>query len=316
MKNLDPETKPTGLFPPRRAGCQHEVDKSECSAFTGPLAWTPVGALAPGTGATSPPGSRRTWSGPPPDPGEELTREERLIENQALRHADTPDACSSGHSAPDLADASRGTESSPRRPGRGPSIGLPQGSLDGSLTCVTQGGTITQVPKFDTLMTFHEGYPAARNEDYEGAVTDVWNIILNHYFNQSNGFVRRTGDLLEEGFIIMPNTDRRHLIKAIAMLAPFHNADRALYNPAGFDGLPQSSASNKRSFAARDNFTLRPLSCHRTEVDRLEKAAAAEEAEVARKRTKAQELLKTIKEKEGKTGALVLRTKEIEMNME
>ncbi|GFG07309.1 hypothetical protein IFM5058_03356 [Aspergillus udagawae] len=36
----------------------------------------------------------------------------------------------------------------------------------------------------------------------------------------------------------------------------------------------------------------------RAEVDRLEKAAAAEEAEVARKRTKAQELLKAIKAKE------------------
>ncbi|GIC92481.1 uncharacterized protein Aud_008947 [Aspergillus udagawae] len=73
-----------------------------------------------------------------------------------------------------------------------------------------------------------------------------------------------------------------------------------------------------------------------TEVDRLEKTAAAEEAEVARKRTKAQELLKAIKAKEeekekkekkdkkgkegkegkGKTGALVLRSKENEMNME
>ncbi|GIJ90883.1 hypothetical protein Asppvi_009848 [Aspergillus pseudoviridinutans] len=60
----------------------------------------------------------------------------------------------------------------------------------------------------------------------------------------------------------------------------------------------------------------------RPEVDRLEKAAAAEEAEVARKRTKAKELLKAIKEKEeekdkeGKTGALVFRSKENEMDME
>jgi hypothetical protein len=71
-------------------------------------------------------------------------------------------------------------------------------------------------------------------------------------------------------------------------------------------------------------------------VDWLEKTAAAEETGVARKRTKAQELLKAIKAKEeekekkekkdkegkegkegkGKTDALVLRSKEKDMNME
>ncbi|GFF37766.1 hypothetical protein IFM58399_05006 [Aspergillus lentulus] len=76
----------------------------------------------------------------------------------------------------------------------------------------------------------------------------------------------------------------------------------------------------------------------RAEVDRLEKAAAAEQAEAARKRSKAQELLKAIKEKEeenekeekekenkedkeakkgkAKTCALVVRAKENEMEME
>ncbi|KAF4212844.1 hypothetical protein CNMCM8980_010076 [Aspergillus fumigatiaffinis] len=67
----------------------------------------------------------------------------------------------------------------------------------------------------------------------------------------------------------------------------------------------------------------------RAEVDRLEKAAAAEEAEVVRKRSKAKELLRAIKEKEeeeekekkdkegkAKTCALVVRAKENEMEME
>ncbi|RHZ70626.1 hypothetical protein CDV55_102422 [Aspergillus turcosus] len=53
------------------------------------------------------------------------------------------------------------------------------------------------------------------------------------------------------------------------------------------------------AFSSRESIRLEDGFVHqnRAEVDRLEKAAAAEEAEVARKRTKAQELLKAIKEK-------------------
>jgi hypothetical protein len=40
----------------------------------------------------------------------------------------------------------------------------------------------------------HDEYKAARDEDFEGAVTGVWNLLLNHYFDQSNGFVHRTQD--------------------------------------------------------------------------------------------------------------------------
>ncbi|RLL94957.1 hypothetical protein CFD26_104729 [Aspergillus turcosus] len=59
----------------------------------------------------------------------------------------------------------------------------------------------------------------------------------------------------------------------------------------------------------------------RADVDRLEKAAATEEAEDAHKRAKAQELLKAIKEKKdkegkGMTGALATRSKENEMDTE
>ncbi|RHZ64295.1 uncharacterized protein CDV56_108364 [Aspergillus thermomutatus] len=67
------------------------------------------------------------------------------------------------------------------------------------------------------VLTFHDEYRAARDQDYEGAVTGVWDLLLNYYFNQSNGFVHRTQDKVEGGYVDMssyqwvvrPNQPRR-----------------------------------------------------------------------------------------------------------
>ncbi|GIJ98443.1 hypothetical protein Aspvir_000560 [Aspergillus viridinutans] len=59
------------------------------------------------------------------------------------------------------------------------------------------------IEPYDTLLTFHDEYRAASVQDYEGAVTGVWNLLLNHYFNQKDGFVHRTQDKVERGYVDM-----------------------------------------------------------------------------------------------------------------
>ncbi|KAG2012354.1 hypothetical protein GB937_007183 [Aspergillus fischeri] len=39
--------------------------------------------------------------------------------------------------------------------------------------------------------------------DYEGTVTGVWDLLLKHYFNESDGFVYRTPDKVEGGYVDM-----------------------------------------------------------------------------------------------------------------
>ncbi|PKX99085.1 uncharacterized protein P174DRAFT_416784 [Aspergillus novofumigatus IBT 16806] len=43
---------------------------------------------------------------------------------------------------------------------------------------------ISLASKYDTVLTFHDEYRAASVQDYEGAVTGVWDLLLNYYFNQ------------------------------------------------------------------------------------------------------------------------------------
>ncbi|KAF4219840.1 hypothetical protein CNMCM8980_004776 [Aspergillus fumigatiaffinis] len=70
---------------------------------------------------------------------------------------------------------------------------------------------------YDTLLTFHDEYRAASAQDYEGAVSGVWDLLLNYYFNQKDGFVHRTQDKVEGGYVDMssyqwavrPNQPRR-----------------------------------------------------------------------------------------------------------
>ncbi|RLL99573.1 hypothetical protein CFD26_108065 [Aspergillus turcosus] len=57
------------------------------------------------------------------------------------------------------------------------------------------------VKLYNTLLTFHDEYRATSDQDFEGAVTGVWDLLLNYYFNQSNGFIHRTEDKTIKGFI-------------------------------------------------------------------------------------------------------------------
>ncbi|GFF36090.1 LOW QUALITY PROTEIN: hypothetical protein IFM46972_04780 [Aspergillus udagawae] len=59
------------------------------------------------------------------------------------------------------------------------------------------------IQPYDTLLTFHDESAAASVQDYEGAGTGVWDLLLNHYFNQRDGFVHRTQDKVEGGYVDM-----------------------------------------------------------------------------------------------------------------
>jgi hypothetical protein len=64
--------------------------------------------------------------------------------------------------------------------------------------------------------TFHDEYQAASVEDFEGAVTGVWDLLLRHYFSQSDGSVHRTQDRVRGyvdinsyRWVVRPNQARR-----------------------------------------------------------------------------------------------------------
>ncbi|PKX94126.1 uncharacterized protein P174DRAFT_420686 [Aspergillus novofumigatus IBT 16806] len=92
--------------------------------------------------------------------------------------------------------------------------------------------------KYDTLLTFHDEYRAASAQDYEGAVSGVWDLLLNYYFNQKDGFVHRTQDKVEGGYMVSQHPWRhpQYGIIAVGRYAEFYKWNAAASAPAIYAG--------------------------------------------------------------------------------
>ncbi|KAJ5811407.1 hypothetical protein N7474_007708 [Penicillium riverlandense] len=95
---------------------------------------------------------------------------------------------------------------------------------------------------YATLQTFLEEFNSMNMQDYEGKVTGIWSLILNHYFNQAEGYVHRSQGLVVGGYIDVKTTQeegawkqgRDQLTKYMAATAATNTWNHPIYGIVAF----------------------------------------------------------------------------------